>query len=287
MNDTRTLVGILAFSTAVTAVLVLYPASYALTLSLQQTNSFVSEPVYVGLDNYRTLLASSGFWNALGRGLVYSVTTILLQLGLGIGFALLLNANLPLKRLVRGVAIMPYLLPTVAVAVTFKWMFDATSGVLTGALHPFGIDYVPWGEDPLMAMLAVIAVSVWIWTPFVTLAVLSGLQSVPTEYYEAAKVDGAGPLRIFFRVTLPQLRPVITVVLLLRAIWMFNKFDVIWLLTEGGPIRATEHLPILAYRTAFEQFDVGLGAAVSVVSFIVLSLVILIYFWLFPLDERR
>jgi multiple sugar transport system permease protein len=135
--------------------------------------------------------------------------------------------------------------------------------------------------------MSVVLASVWLWTPFVTICVLAGLQTIPPALYEAARVDGAGPMARFVHVTLPQLKPVLTVVVLLRAVWMFNKFDIIWLLTRGGPLGATEHLPILAYRKAFSLFDVGGGAAVATVSFLILMTVVTIYIRLFPLEERR
>ena len=120
-----------------------------------------------------------------------------------------------------------------------------------------------------------------------TVCFLAGLQSVPEELYEAAKVDGANARQRFWHITLPQLKSVLTVVILLRTIWMFNKFDIVWLMTAGGPMHGTEHLPILAYRKAFEAYDIGAGAAVSTLSFIILSVAVMIYFWKFPIDEKR
>jgi len=269
-----------------TGVLILYPAWHALELSFQQRDSLISEPVWVGLDNYVNVLGRAEFWDALWRGLVFAGATIVLQIVLGIGFALLLDAKFPGKPLIRGITVLPYLLPTVVAALTFKWMLDGSVGILTVAAKALGYSYIPWGEDPTAAMMTVVIVSVWIWTPFVTLACLAGLQSIPEELYEAARVDGASPWYQFWHITLPQLRPVLLVVLLLRAIWMFNKFDVVWLMTRGEPQRATEHLPILAYREAFELYDVGSGAAVSAISFLLLSVFIVIYFRAFPLDQK-
>jgi len=128
---------------------------------------------------------------------------------------------------------------------------------------------------------------VWIWTPFVVTCVLAGLQSIPSQLYEAARVDGAGVLKQFWHITLPGLRSVLIVVILLRGIWMFNKFDVIWLLTKGGPLNETETLPTLAYRKAFLEFDLGGGAAVATVSFLMLACIILIYLRFFPIDEAK
>src|SRR5262249_12275808 len=157
----------------------------------------------------------------------------------------------PLRRTVRGIIILPYLLPTLIVALTCKWMLNDPIGIVTVLLKDLGFGAANWLGNERTAMPVVILVSVWMWTPFVTVAFLAGMQNVPPELYEAAKVDGAGAWRRFWHVTLPQLRPVLTVIVLLRTIWMFNKFDIIWLLTRGGPLHATEHLPVLAYRKAF------------------------------------
>jgi len=133
----------------------------------------------------------------------------------------------------------------------------------------------------------IVLVSVWIWTPFVVTCVLAGLQTIPVQLYEAARVDGAGAWKQFWHITLPGLRSVLIVVILLRGIWMFNKFDVIWLLTKGGPLNETETLPTLAYRKAFLEFDLGGGAAVATISFLMLASIILIYLRVFPIDEAK
>ncbi len=287
MRGERVLYSIFGVAIALTALLILYPAYHALELSFQDLDSFISKPVWIGLKNYTDVLAMPEFWAALGRGFVFSISTITLQILLGIGFAILLDAAIPAKALVRGITVLPYLLPTIIVALTFQWMLDSTVGVFTQAVRLFGYSYIPWGESSGAAMTVVIVLSVWIWTPFVTLAFLAGLQAVPGELYEAARVDGASAWQRFWHITLPQLRPVLTVVLLLRAIWMFNKFDIIWLTTRGGPLQGTEHLPILAYRKTFEMYEVGQGAAVSAISFLILSVFILVYFYFFPLDEKE
>jgi len=286
MPSDRIIYVILFLALAFTAVLVLYPAFYALELSFQHRESLISEPEWVWFANYTQVLAMPEFWAALGRGGIFAGLTIFLQIVLGIAFALLLAREFPGMPVIRGLAVLPYLLPTVVVALTFRWMLDGSVGILTVAAQFFGYDYIPWGEDPTLAMLTVVLISVWIWTPFVTLTCLAGLQSIPEELYEAARIDGAGPWQRFWHVTLPQLRSVLLVVLLLRAIWMFNKFDIIWLMTQGGPQRATEQLPVFSYRLAFETYDVGLGAAVSSISFLILSAIILLYFHFFPLEQK-
>lgn len=286
MPSDRIIYIIFFLALGLTALLVLYPAYYALELSFQHRESLISEPEWVWFQNYARVLAMPDFWAALGRGVIFAGLTILLQIVLGIGFALLLAREFPGMPVIRGIAVLPYLLPTVVVALTFRWMLDGSVGIFSKAAQLLGYDYLPWGDDPYMAMITVILISVWIWTPFVTLTCLAGLQSIPEDIYEAARIDGAGPWQRFWHITLPQLRSVLLVVLLLRAIWMFNKFDIVWLMTRGGPQQATEQLPIFSYRQAFELYDVGAGAAVSAISFVILSVLILIYFRLFPLDRK-
>jgi multiple sugar transport system permease protein len=279
--------GFLLAGLAITTVFVLVPVLHAIGLSLHSAQSFIAKPVWVGFDNYARILSEPTFWRAALNGLIYAGGSIVLQVVLGIAFALVLNNAFPGQKLVRGLAVLPYLLPTVVVALTFQWMMDGSFGLLTALAREMGFGIVPWFERPGTAMATTIALSVWLWTPFVTVCFLAGLQSVPQALYDAAKVDGAGAFSRFLHVTLPQLRPVLTVVVLLRAIWMFNKFDIIWLMTKGGPLGATEHLPVLAYKRAFSLFDVGGGAAVATLSFLMLCTVVAIYFRLFPLEEKK
>jgi multiple sugar transport system permease protein len=269
----------------VTLALIVAPVVYAISLSFYKLDSFVGDPTWVGLDNYIAVVKLPEFWQALWNGVVYSFGSIVLQVVLGIGFALVLNEVFPGRNFIRGLSILPYLLPTVVVVLTFKWMVDGSIGIITHAVEAMGLPPINWFESPGAAMTSVILVSVWMWTPFVTTCFLAALQTVPTSLYEAAKVDGTTAVQRFFHITLPMLKPILTVVVLLRAIWMFNKFDVIWLLTKGGPIGSTEHLAILSYRRAFSLFDIGGGAAIATISFAILSVAVFIYFRIFPLED--
>ena len=286
MTGERTLLGLFVSALAIAGLLVVYPALYAFWLSLHKAESFVSTPVWVGLANYARVLADPELWAALWRGVIFAGCTILLQVLIGIGLAMLLDAAIPLRRIARGFIILPYLLPTLIVALTCKWMLNDPIGIVTVLLKNMGFGVANWLGNERTAMLAVILVSVWMWTPFVTVAFLAGVQNVPPVLYEAARVDGATAWQRFWHITLPQLKPVLTVIVLLRTIWMFNKFDIIWLLTRGGPLHATEHLPVLAYRKAFVAYDVGMGAAICVLSFILLAAVIVMYLRIFPLDGK-
>lgn len=279
--------GFLSIGALATLILIVGPALYAISLSFYEQQSLTSDPVWVGLANYARVLASAEFWNALWNGFVYAMAAIVLQVALGIGFALLLQQPFRGRALLRGLAFLPYLLPTVVAVLTFKWMIDGSLGIVTIVLDTLGLPPIYWFETEAAAMVSVILVSVWLWTPFVTTTFLAGLQTVPVQLYEAARVDGAGPIRRFFHVTLPALRPILIVIILLRGVWMFNKFDIIWLTTGGGPLGATEHLPVLAYRQAFTLFDLGSGAAIATLSFLALLMIVTLYFWLFPMDDKQ
>ena len=279
--------GFLSIGALATLILIVGPALYAISLSFYEQQSLTSEPVWVGLANYARVLASGEFWNALWNGFVYAMAAIVLQVALGIGFALLLQQPFRGRALLRGLAFLPYLLPTVVAVLTFKWMIDGSLGIVTIVLDTLGLPPIYWFETETAAMVSVILVSVWLWTPFVTTTFLAGLQTVPVQLYEAARVDGAGPIRRFFHVTLPALRPILIVIILLRGVWMFNKFDIIWLTTGGGPLGATEHLPVLAYRQAFTLFDLGSGAAIATLSFLALLVIVTLYFWLFPMYDKQ
>jgi multiple sugar transport system permease protein len=285
LSSKATIYTFLVVGLLVTLALIVAPVVYAISLSFYKLDSFVGDPTWVGLDNYIAVVKLPEFWQALWNGMVYSFGSIVLQVVLGIGFALILNEVFPGRNFIRGLSILPYLLPTVVVVLTFKWMVDGSIGIITKAVAAMGLPPINWFESPGAAMTSVILVSVWMWTPFVTTCFLAALQTVPTSLYEAAKVDGTTAIQRFFHITLPMLKPILTVVVLLRAIWMFNKFDVIWLLTQGGPVGATEHLAILSYRRAFSLFDIGGGAAIATISFAILSVAVFIYFRIFPLED--
>lgn len=274
----------LLFGLAVTTIFIVVPAIQAIVLSFQSVNSFVAPGKWTGLANYQRILASPEFWRDLWTGTCYALSTVALQVVLGIGSALILHAPIKGQALFRAVAILPYILPTVVVAISFQWMLDGNVGIVTHWLKAIGIHGFVWSDSSLAAFATVVGVSVWMWTPFVTICVLAALQTIPEELYAAARVDGAGPLQSFRYVTFPGIRDVLLVVILLRGIWMFNKFDVIWLMTQGGPLGGTEHLPVLSYHMAFRLYDIGGGAAVATLSLLLLTVALGVFFRRFPVE---
>lgn len=258
---------------------IVFPLVSALYLSLFKVFTPTLESSWVGLSNYRELLASGVFWSALANTLIWTAGTLTLQIVLGIGMALVLHQNIWFRSLARSLILFPYFISTVVAVLVWKWVFNDLYGILNHLLMRVGvidmpIDYL--GSMP-NAMISVILVGAWKYFPFVVIAVLARLQTIPEPLYEAARIDGAGPVARFFDVTLPQLRDVLVVIVMLRAIWDFKEFDLIWLLTGGGPSSSTETLPIVVYRQAFAMNQMGMAAAWAVAMMAILLVFMVVY----------
>lgn len=279
------LIGLASIAPALALILALtlYPVGYSLWLSVLDKHSLFPTQRFVGLANYAYLWRDPEFWTSLGYGVVYAVATTVLQIVLGVGAALVLHQSFPGRTLARGIVLFPYMIPTVVAVILWKWLLNDTYGLINWALLAAGVvrDPISWlGADHIM--LSLIVVSVWQFFPFVLLAVLARLQTIPEELYEAARVDGASAVRRFVHITLPHLRGILFVVILLRSVWMFTKFDTVWLMGEGaGAGRFIRTLPVYAYMRTFTYYQAGLGAALAVVMFGLLVVSAVAYFRLF------
>ncbi len=263
--------------------LTLYPVAYSIWLSLLEKHSFFPQERFVGLANYFYLSKDPEFWTSLWLGVVYSIWTIVFQLILGVAAALLLNQSFVGRGLVRGIVLFPYMIPTIVAVILWKWLLNDMYGIVNYWLLALGIvrDPISWlGTDHIM--LSTIIMSVWQFFPFVLLSILARLQTIPEALYEAAKVDGASAFRRFVHITMPQIRGILFVVILLRSIWMFTKFDTVWLMGEGaGAGRFIRTLPVYAYMRTLTYYQAGLGAALAVIMFAILVVCTVIYFGLF------
>lgn len=268
--------------------LLVYPVLYGVWLSLFKKHSFFPEQRFVGLANYIYLMKNSEFWMSVWYGAVYSVSTIVLQIVVGVIAALIVNEAFKGRNFVRGIILFPYVIPTVVAIILWKWLLNDQFGLVNYLLLAVGIieNPISWmGMEHIMTSL--ILISVWEFFPFVVLSVLARMQTIPPVLYQAAKVDGAGPFRRFIHVTLPQLRNVLFVVILLRSIWMFTKFDTVWLLTQGGGAeKYIRTLPVYAYMRTFMYYQAGLGSALAVIMFIILIVATTIYFKMFRREEE-
>jgi multiple sugar transport system permease protein len=267
--------------------LILYPIAYNLWLSLFDKHAFMPVQKFVGLQNFRYFATDPEFWSAFYYGTVYAAVTVVLQLLLGVAAALLLNEAFCGRALLRGVVLFPYVIPTIVAVILWKWLLNDSYGLVNYLLMAAGIVRAPlaWlGKDWIMFSL--VLTSVWQFFPFVVVTYLARLQTIPPELYEAATVDGATLWMRFLHVTLPQTRNVLFVIVLLRSIWMFTKFDTVWLMAgEGAVSRYVRTLPVYAYARSFTYLQAGMGAALAVIMFGMLLATTLVYFRLFREEE--
>jgi multiple sugar transport system permease protein len=267
--------------------LVVFPVLYNVWISLFDKHAFLPVQAFVGLKHYVYFATDAEFWSSFRYGVVYAGSTMVLQLAVGVPAALLLNEAFRGRTLLRGVVLFPYMIPTIVAVMLWKWLLNDSYGLVNHALTSTGLASTPiaWlGPDWIMTSL--IVTSVWQFFPFVVVTYLARLQTIPPELYEAATVDGASAWRRFLHVTLPQTTAVLFVIVLLRSIWMFTKFDTVWLLAgEGGVSRYVRTLPVYAYARSFTYLQAGMGAALAVIMFVMLLVATAVYFRIFRDEE--
>lgn len=261
-----------------TAVIV-YPLVSAIYLSFFSIYTPTLQGKWVGLANYATILGGKYFWFALWTTVIWTAGTLVLQVLFGVGMALLLNQNIWFRSLARSLVLFPYFVSTVVAVLVWRWLFNDLYGILNHLMMRAGLIDMPvdWLGHMPNAMLSVITVGAWKFFPFVVIAVLARLQTIPEHLYEAAKIDGAGVFSRFFDVTLPQLRDVLAIVILLRIIWDFKEFDLIYLLSGGGPVDSTRTLPLIVYQQAFGLNQMGMAATYAVAMMAVMLAFMLVY----------
>lgn len=271
----------------ITGTVVLVPILYTLGLSFFSQNTLVGSPIFAGFENYTELLQDPVFWLAFKNGIIYAFGSTLVSVVAGIGVAVLLNEAFWGRAVLRGLVIFPYIVPAIVVVFIWKFMFNSR-GIINDFLTQLGISgaFIPWLGDQRFAMITVILISAWAWFPFAAIIFLAALQNIPSAIYEAAAIDGAGPWRRFMSLTLPLLTPVLIVVVLIRSIWAFRNFDMIWLLTGGGPLNSTYVLPIMAYQEAFGNFRMGYATAVATSLMFFLTILAFGYFWAYSASQR-
>jgi multiple sugar transport system permease protein len=257
--------------------LLAYPIATALGITLQDKT--IGMPgKFIGLENYRQLLFEDPiFWRVVQNTFIFTAGSITLKAILGMGMALVLNRPLPMRGVFRGLLLLPWVAPTVVTTLSWRWILDMM-GVLNYLAMGVGIMKmpVPWLARYGTALISLIMVNAWRGFPFFGVSLLAGLQTIPPELYEAAEVDGASPWQRFWHITLPSIRTVLLVVTTLSTIWTFNDFAIVWLLTRGGPINATDVFATYTYKLGMVTDRLGYGEAVSVILAPVLIVIILI-----------
>jgi multiple sugar transport system permease protein len=257
--------------------LVAYPFGVAVQFALSDRT--LAEPGrFVGLANVWNLWDNQIYRQTLWNTIVYTIGATVLKLGAGLGLALILNERLPLKRLIRSAVLLPWIVPTVLSAMAWLWLLTPNFSVLNWILVQTGLSQrgLPWLTNPSLAMFSVILVNTWRGIPFFAITLLAGLQTIPGELYEASAIDGAGTWRRFRYVTLPLLQPILLITLVLSVIWTFSDFQVVYGLTQGGPMNSTHVLATLSYQVGLASGNIGEGAAISLT---MLPLLLILIVW--------
>ncbi len=267
-----------------------YPIGRAFWLSLFTKNLGTElQPVFSGLDNYVRMAGDGRFWQSFWTTTVFTTSTVVLELLLGMGIALVLNQRFLGRSLVRTTAILPWALPTALIGLAWAWIFNDQFGVVNDILLRLGLigSGINWLGEPTLAMIAVILADVWKTTPFISILLLAGLQSISPDLYEAHAVDGATAWQSFRQITLPLLMPQILIALLFRFAQAFGIFDLIAVMTGGGPGGATEVVSLYIYSTVMRYLDFGYGAALVVVTFLLLIAIVAIASFLLNKSRAR
>ena len=283
-------IGLLLITPALVLIfgLVLYPFFYNVWLSFQGMSAKHMDAGFVGLANYTRMLSNPTYQSATIKTIIWTMGVVGGQVVVGLGIALLLNQQFKGRGLARSLMILPYTISTVVVAFIFKWMLNDLYGIVNQTLLAIGVIQEPiiFLGSARLAMVTVTLVAIWQAVPLVVLMLLAGLQAIPHDLYDAARVDGANPVQEFWAVTLPGLSGVLEVVVILKTIWTFNWFDLIWLMTQGGPGEGTTTLPVFVYQQGFRLLRFSRASAVSVTMVIYLVVLMVLMFKLTGSSEE-
>jgi multiple sugar transport system permease protein len=263
---------------AVLAILVLIVAPVVANFVLSLYDYFVGGRItFIGLENYQRALTDSRFWGGIQRTIYFTFTAVPLQLLIGIAIAVLFNRDFPGKGLARTVILLPMVATPVAIALIWALMFNPSLGVLNHFLESLGLPRSLWVAQSNLAIPSLVLVDTWQWSPMIALILLAAMQSVPAEHYEAARIDGASGWQSFWHITIPGIRSAIVVALILRSVDALKTFDIIYVITEGGPGTASETLNVFAFKTGFQFFHAGYAATLLIfLMFLVLGIAVVL-----------
>lgn len=281
MDKRRTVTPYLMMLPAVVLLLVLYAVPIITTViqSFSEVNLLTNTQEFIGLANYGRTFSNSGFFDTLRITVLYTVVTVVFKMVFGFVYAYFLSTDIYLKKPLRFLMLLPWAIPQVAVGTLWNWMLDGQYGYVNYYLMKLGIlsEPISFLAEPVSAFLSVAFVDAWVGIPLIALTLISGFEAIPKSLYEAAKIDGANALQQFRDVTLPGIKNVFISLLTLVTIWTFNSFNIIWVLTQGGPMRATETLMIRIYREAFSNFELGISSTLTIVAVSILTVLTLVY----------
>ena len=266
-------------ATILMSVLLFVPMGYQLYLSFFDTSLKNPQPVFIFLDGYIKMFKTPVTRKVFSNAVVWTATVVILQFLVGFWAALTLNGKFVGRTILRGFVIIPWVIPGTVAAMVWRLVYDAQFGFLNVALRNLGLmqGHVDWLGTPKLAMSAAILVGVWKGFGFSALMYMAGLQGIPDELYNAAEIDGANRIQQFFYITLPSMKTLIGITLILTTIWTFNYFEIIYVLTKGGPLNATQIPPTYIYELVFRNFNLGASACFAVISMIAMGTVAMLY----------
>ena len=293
-NAARRNVGILFVAPALIYMIVFvgYPIVNNIILSFQDVNlrTLLSpDKPFVALNNYIRIFKDAVFRTSLWNTFVFTMGSLVFQFLIGLLLALFFTQDFKFAKPIRGLLMMPWMIPITVTALIFKFIFGTDVGILNYILKSLGLigQNIDWLTSPGTAMIAVVAANVWIGIPFNMILISTGLTTIPSELYESASMDGAGKLQSFFKITLPLLRPTIESVLILGFIYTFKVFDLVYVMTGGGPVNSTQMLSSYSYKLSFVEFKYSLGSAVANVLFVILLIVSVFYLKFVYTEEEK
>lgn len=275
----RGIMGLASPALIVTGLLVFIPIVFTIWLSISNQLVDGSNSGFVGLEHYITMVQNPEFWNSVRVTIFFFVVCLAIETTLGIALGYLLSIDVPGRSLFQGLMLIPAITASVAVSLVFMLIYDPTLGAANQLLNAIGLSSVVWLGDPEIAPWAIVIVDVWQWTPFMALLVAAGIRSLPSEPFEAAAIDGASRLKVMWNVGLPLLMPVITVAMLLRSVDLIRFFDSVFIMTQGGPLDATNTLNVYGYRKAFIEQQQSYAAALQITLFLLVIGVAAIFTW--------
>ncbi len=265
-------------------VMIVYPLISSVWMSLTDVDFLGINSNFVGISNYIELITDIEFWTAMGKSMIWTIGNALLQLILGFTTALIINQQFKGKSFVRIWIILSWIIPTIVLAIIWRWILNSSFGILNYILQLF--NFVEQPIDFLgsfqLAMPTVIFINTWRWFPFLAIIILAALQTIPVEQYNAASIDGANSFQKFIYITFPMMRPTLSVLGLIGTLWSINIFDVIYMLTRGGPAGATETIPVFVYQKAFQEYAMNKASAAAVILFLFLCVFVVFYFKIEP-----
>jgi ABC-type sugar transport system permease subunit len=249
---------------------ILFPVIFSFYLSFHEWNMFSSEASYIGLENYKRMFQSEEFWSVLKNTVIYTLGTVPLNMALALLVAIALNKKIKGKKFLRTAFFAPVIISPVAAAVIWRWIYDPNYGLLNYSISFLGVDSINWLNDPTAAMFALIIMGVWKTFGINMVLFSAGLQGIPETYYEAAEIDGAGRWSKFWKITVPMLAPTTFFIMIMSMISSFQVFDLVYVLTSGGPLGSTKVLVFFVYEYAFKFFEMGYASAAAYVLFAIL-----------------